>query len=266
MRRRRKGNPLLAKIVGITILLHLIALPILARLGVFQKVERQYLDAQMVVLPPPEKVRPVAKAVEHKAAPKTVRHSATNVASRSRTTASAHQNLSQPKVMAGPGDAGGSGDGGPGINPNGTGAAGQLPTAVATPTPKVAATPEPTATAAAPTPDPVREPPPAIPAPAATPAPAARTPVYADAIPTDSPKPYIPDALRSEALDATTIAEFTVGADGMPTTVRLAKSSGNSDLDAIALEAARRWRFRPATRDGQPVESLVRLHIEFEVR
>jgi protein TonB len=264
MRRRRKGNPLLAKIVGFTILLHLIALPILARLGVFQKVERQYIDAQMVVLPPPEKEKTEPKAVEHKAAPKAARHSATNVASRSHTQASAHQNLTQPKVIAGAGDAGGSGTGGPGINPNGSGIAGQLPGAVPTPGPKPVITPEQPVPVATPTPAPARPlptPPPVVP----TPVPP-HVPVYADATPVDTPKPAIPDTLRSEAMDSTAIAEFTVGADGVPSSIRLVKSAGNTDLDALATDAARRWRFRPATRDGQPVKSIIRLHIEFEVQ
>lgn len=266
MRRRRKGNPLLAKIVGYTILVHLLALPILARMGVFQKVERQYLDAQMVVLPPPDKVKPEPKQAEHKVAPKTVRHSATNVASRSHAAANAHQNLSQPKVIAGAGDAGGNGDGGPGINPNGNGAAGQLPTTLPTPAPKAVTTPEPAPPVATPTPTPVRPTPAATPLPAATPVPTPRVPVYADAVAVDTPKPTIPDTLRADSLDATTVAEFTVGADGKATSVQLVKSAGNAELDSLAVDAARRWRFRPATRDGQPVESVIRLHIEFEVQ
>jgi len=37
-------------------------------------------------------------------------------------------------------------------------------------------------------------------------------------------------------------------------------------LDQQALEAARRWRFRPGMRDGEAVPVLVNLEIEFNIR
>ena len=61
------------------------------------------------------------------------------------------------------------------------------------------------------------------------------------------------------------VAEFTVGKDGAPAQVQIVRSSGNPELDRLALDTARKWRFKPATRDGQPIESVVRLHIQFQV-
>jgi len=34
-------------------------------------------------------------------------------------------------------------------------------------------------------------------------------------------------------------------------------------LDERAVEAARRWKFKPATKDGKPVAAKVTLEIEF---
>jgi protein TonB len=42
-----------------------------------------------------------------------------------------------------------------------------------------------------------------------------------------------------------------VDAQGYPTDVSVETSSGNSDLDRAAKEAARRWTFNPATIDGR---------------
>ena len=37
-------------------------------------------------------------------------------------------------------------------------------------------------------------------------------------------------------------------------------------LDLKAIEAARQWRFRPATRDGEPVDIYVTLELAFNLR
>jgi protein TonB len=92
-------------------------------------------------------------------------------------------------------------------------------------------------------------------------------PIYTAAEPMDDrqPQPTIPDDLRTSSLDKMCVVEFVVGTDGRPVSVRVVTSTNNSELDNLALDAAKKWRFRPATRDGQPVEGKVRLHIEFQV-
>ena len=61
------------------------------------------------------------------------------------------------------------------------------------------------------------------------------------------------------------IAFDFVGPDGKPVAVRIVMPTGIDELDRVALDTARQWKFRPATRDGQPVEGKVRMHIEFQV-
>ena len=46
----------------------------------------------------------------------------------------------------------------------------------------------------------------------------------------------------------------------------MVSSTGNPVLDARALEAAKHWKFRPATRNGVPVASTVKFEIEYAVR
>lgn len=54
-----------------------------------------------------------------------------------------------------------------------------------------------------------------------------------------------------------------VGADGAPASVSVVETSGNRELDRAALEAVRRWRFQPATANGQPAGGSVVVPIEF---
>lgn len=268
-RRRKKGVPLLWKIVGVSVLVHIIALPILARFGVFQKVERQFTDVQMVTLPPPETEKP--KPAPKEPVKKTPRVAAAkrSTSERPRSASARQNNLSQPKVVVAQGGPGGGGDsGGPTVDPNGSGAAGALPTEVApTPSPAPSVAPEPTpAPVATPAPAPTPSAAPvATPTPIPTPQPTPRAPTFTDAVPIDMPKPTLPDSLRSDTLDRTTVAEFVVGTDGAPLEIRVVQSAGISDLDKLALDAARQWRFKPATRDGVPVQSTVRLHVAFQV-
>ncbi len=80
-----------------------------------------------------------------------------------------------------------------------------------------------------------------------------------------SPPPVIPAYLRDKELNTSVVIDFYVSALGV-TTPRLAGSSGNQELDAIAVEAAKKWQFRPAEKDHKPIEAKVRLRIVFEVK
>jgi protein TonB len=258
-RRRRKGNPLLAKIVGYVILFHLILLPIAAKFGVFKDIQKHYINTELVNLPP-EKVKPQAKQPERKAPQKVASKGAKGRARGPQNQP--HQALSHPNLIAGAPAGAGGGDG-PSVNTNGTGPAGGLPNVVPSAAPKPVSVPTP-APVTTPTPAPVTIPTP-TPRPPTPAPPPPHVPVYTDAEPVDEPKPTLPDTLRADSLDSTAVAEFTVDADGSPTDVRIITSAGNPDLDQLVLQAARKWRFKPATRDGQPIPSVIRLHVEFQV-
>lgn len=79
-----------------------------------------------------------------------------------------------------------------------------------------------------------------------------------------SPAPVIPSYLQDKNLKTTVIIDFYISAQGV-TTPRLVGSSGNEELDAIALGAAKRWQFRPAEKDHKAIDSKTRLRINFEV-
>lgn len=61
------------------------------------------------------------------------------------------------------------------------------------------------------------------------------------------------------------ILRILVRPDGTVASVRVAEGSGHPALDAAAVEAASRWRFEAATRDGEPIEAWVLLPVRFVV-
>lgn len=260
MARRRSSNKLLGRILGISVAVHVVALPVLAHFGAFEKIRQRFFTGEITIPPPaPETAKPPARQAEKKRA-----SSAAKSKDSAPKAARQQSNLTQPRVVSSsPGT--GAGDAGPTVDPNGRGRPGVVPTpdgAAPGPSPEPTAAPVVEAPRASPKPLPTPNPEPSA-KPSPTPAP--RTPVFAPADPTFQPYPEIPDELRTEAMDAKATVLVDVDAAGVVRSVSLVVSCGNADLDRIAIDAARRWRFRAATRDGEPVPSKVRLHIRFKV-
>lgn len=79
------------------------------------------------------------------------------------------------------------------------------------------------------------------------------------------PPPYPREAVL-DGVTGTVLLEVTVGADGRPTDVRIQRSSGSRQLDAAARrQVLTKWRFRPATRNGQAVPAIGLVPVEFKL-
>lgn len=87
---------------------------------------------------------------------------------------------------------------------------------------------------------------------------------YKIAEPVYSPEPEISPELHEQCFKSCCIAKFLIKADGQ-TSVQLLSSSGSSEVDDIAVETLRRWKFKPAQLDGKPVESSRKIRVEFEI-
>lgn len=81
----------------------------------------------------------------------------------------------------------------------------------------------------------------------------------------ESVAPVYPLSARLAGIQGTVYLEVEVGADGIPQKAGVARSSGNADLDAAALDAVMRWRFSPARQDGRPVPSQATVAVEFRL-
>ncbi len=68
----------------------------------------------------------------------------------------------------------------------------------------------------------------------------------------NTPPPY-PAMARRMGDQGEVRLDVRVGADGTVAEIRLRKSSGSPLLDRTAIDTVRKWRFKPATVDGQPV-------------
>jgi TonB family protein len=64
---------------------------------------------------------------------------------------------------------------------------------------------------------------------------------------------HYPKDAKDAGIEGMTTLAFTVTEQGMVAGVRIAKSSGNADLDNAAAACASLWRYEPARKDSKPV-------------
>lgn len=84
-----------------------------------------------------------------------------------------------------------------------------------------------------------------------------------DAAYLNNPRPAYPAMSRRLGEEGRVMLEVHVLADGTPSKVSLAKSSGFSRLDDAAVEAVKRWKFVPAKRGGEAVAAVVTIPMPF---
>jgi TonB family protein len=82
---------------------------------------------------------------------------------------------------------------------------------------------------------------------------------------TERIEPVYPEAAIKAGVGGTVGLELAIDESGVVTEVKVLRSA-TPELDQAALAAARRFKFRPATRDGKPVPSTVLFDQRFVVR
>ena len=79
-----------------------------------------------------------------------------------------------------------------------------------------------------------------------------------------SPEPSFSDEARKTKAQGIVLLVLVVDKDGRPSDIRVRQSLGMG-LDEKALEAVSRWRFRPATLNGQAVATKIAVEVNFRL-
>lgn len=79
-----------------------------------------------------------------------------------------------------------------------------------------------------------------------------------------APQPIITSDMLEQGIKTSCTAKFAIASNGKHR-VELISSTGSGEVDEMTLETLRTWRFRPAVLSGEPVSSVRKIRIEFEV-
>ena len=81
----------------------------------------------------------------------------------------------------------------------------------------------------------------------------------------DRPDPIYPDHAQEMGWEGKVLLKVHVQANGKPSTVTIAKSSGHQELDDAAVKAVTKWTFKPAMRGDTPTDGFVTVPITFNI-
>lgn len=82
--------------------------------------------------------------------------------------------------------------------------------------------------------------------------------------PRNAPPEYPAESRRRGAEGVVRLA-LRIDADGRVETAQVTQSSGHAELDRAAVDAARRWRFRPATQAGIAIAADLTTAVHFRL-
>ncbi len=77
--------------------------------------------------------------------------------------------------------------------------------------------------------------------------------------------PALTDLARAAKVSGTVLIAVVVNVDGTVGEVKVLRSLGYG-LDENAVEAVKQWKFKPGTKDGQPVPVYAQVEVNFRTR
>jgi protein TonB len=86
------------------------------------------------------------------------------------------------------------------------------------------------------------------------------------ATPASKSQPIYPAALLKKGVGGKVLVTCTVSPEGLTLSASIKQSSGHPDLDKAAIAAVNRWKFKPGTKAGKKVKSIVIVPFNFEVK
>lgn len=81
-------------------------------------------------------------------------------------------------------------------------------------------------------------------------------------VPVRTPPPSYPAELKRDGVSGMVVVSLVVDSDGSVTDVAISKST-HKEFEAPAVDAVRKWKFKPAKKAGNAIRSKVALPLKF---
>jgi periplasmic protein TonB len=81
---------------------------------------------------------------------------------------------------------------------------------------------------------------------------------------TYSPDPEFPEKERKAGHQGTVLLGLVVHSDGLPGDIKVLRTL-SPEFDNAAMDAVKKWKFSPATRDGKPVNMQIKVEVNFHL-
>jgi protein TonB len=83
---------------------------------------------------------------------------------------------------------------------------------------------------------------------------------------TYAPDPEFPEKERKarQRGKGTVVLSLVVNSDGLPSDIKVLRTL-SPDFDKAAMDAVKKWRFSPGTRDGKPVAVQIKVEVTFHL-
>jgi protein TonB len=82
------------------------------------------------------------------------------------------------------------------------------------------------------------------------------------AMPMKMPAPNYPNELRAQGIEGIVVVVAVIDEKGSVVDVKIQKTA-HEQLSAVAEEAVRRWKFKPAQKDGMPIRCKFTVPLKF---
>jgi TonB family protein len=80
------------------------------------------------------------------------------------------------------------------------------------------------------------------------------------------PAPAYPKDALAQHINGKVVLLIDIDAQGNPTNVVVDRSEPPGVFDQVSIDAARKWKFQPAIKDGRPVAGRISVPVQFESR